>query len=110
MQLDFQERQFLNRAVAQARFFERQQLAVQAERLRAEIAAERDAFYAEMARVKAEMLAPFFELQAELERLRNYYHAHRAHVEAKQELAEILRRHAIERAMEATRDPAAPLQ
>jgi hypothetical protein len=41
MQLETEQRHLVNRAVAQARFFERQQLSVQAEQLRAEIAQER---------------------------------------------------------------------
>jgi len=43
--------------------------------------------------------------------LREYYQAHRAHIIAKQELAAIYRRHAIERAMEVEFDPlTTPLQ
>ena len=48
-------------------------------------------------------------MREELTLLRNYYEAHRAHIVAKQEVVATYRRHTIERAMEAARDPTAPL-
>jgi hypothetical protein len=110
MQLDFQERQILKRAVAQARYFEQQQLAAQAEQLRAEIAQERATMIAELATLKANIIGDYEAMREELAVLREYHNALCAHLEAKQELAAIYRRHTIERAMEAVRDPTQPLQ
>ena len=112
MRLEPQTRQYLNLCVARARAFERQQLAAEAEAMRAEIAAARDAFFAEMAKIKADMLAPFFAMQAELERirkeaalLREWRDAHVAHKQARQELLELYQRRALERAQAAEFDP-----
>jgi len=110
MQLEPQTRQFLNLCVARARAYERQQLAAEAEALRAEIAAERDAMHAKLAELKASIIGEYVEMRDELATLRECYAAHRAHVIAKQEVGAIYRRHTIERAMEAVRDPTAPLQ
>jgi hypothetical protein len=110
MPLDYEQRKLINRAAAQARFFERQQLTVQAERLRAEIAQERATMIAEVATLKANMIGEYEAMREELALLRNYYQAHRAHAAAKQEVVAVYRRRAIERAMEAVRDPTAPLQ
>ena len=110
MQLETEQRRLVNRAVAQARFFERQQLTVQAEQLRAEIAQERADMIAELATLKANIIGDYEAMREELALLRNYYEAHRAHIVAKQQVVATYRRHTIERAMEVVRDPTAPLQ
>jgi|SRR5262245_13868193 len=77
MQLEPQTRQFLNLCVARARAHERQRLTAEAEALRAEIAAERDAMYAKLAELKASIIGEYVEMreqlaatQAELTKLR----------------------------------------
>ena len=65
---------------------------------------------AELATLKANMIGEYESMREELVLLREYYEAHRTHIVAKQELAAIYRRHTIERAMEAQRDPTQPLQ
>ena len=98
MQLEPQHRQFLNMCVARARAFERQQFAAEIKALRAEMQERLTAVHRQLAAACEEAAM-----------LREYYEAHRAHIVAKRELAEVQRRHAIERAMEAVRDPAMPL-
>ncbi|HMF23568.1 MAG TPA: hypothetical protein VKG24_15775 [Pseudolabrys sp.] len=109
MQLEPEQRRLVNRAVTQARFFERQQLTTQAKQLRAEIAQERASMLAELATLKANMIGEYAAMKEELAILRQYYQAHRAYGTAKQEVVATYRRHTIERAMEAARDPTAPL-
>jgi len=109
MPLDYEQRKLVNRATAQARFFERQQLTVQADRLRAEVAQERASMIAELATLKASIVGDYEAMREELARLREYFQAHRTYIAAKQEVVATYRRHTIERAMEAARDPAAPL-
>jgi hypothetical protein len=98
MQLEPNQRRLVNIAITRAKAYEREQLAQ-----------ERADMLSELAALKAEMLAEFFAFRDELTCLRNYYHAHREHIAAKEEVVAIRRRHAIERAMEARRDPTAPL-
>jgi len=111
VQLEFQQRQFVNRCVARARAHEREQLAAEAKALRAEIAAERDALYAKLAELKASLIGDYYAMRDELERvrkeaalLREWRDAHIAHKQARDELLALYRQRALERAWAAERD------
>jgi len=110
--LDYSQREMMSRSIVHAVARERQRHAAAADELHAAIARERDEMLAEMAKIKADMLAPFFAMQAELERirkeaalLREWRDAHVAHKQARQELLELYQRRALERAQAAEFDP-----
>src|SRR6516164_6601111 len=111
MRLEPEHRRLLAVCVARARAHERQQIAAEVE---AAVAAERDAMHAKLAEIKANLLGEFFALRDELERvrkeatlLREWRDAHTAHKQARRELLALYRKHALERAWAAERDPAA---
>ena len=111
--LDHAQRQYHNRLIVKARRYERRQLA---EQLQAAIRSERDAMRAKLAEIEANILSKCNSLRAELERvreeaalLREWRDAHTAHEQAQKDLRTLYRKHAIERAWAAERDPDAQL-
>jgi hypothetical protein len=85
MMLEYEQRKLLDRAIAQARFYERQRFAAEAEQLRAEMKAERDALF-------ANIVAECEALRCRLETVQNEFLNFRAGVTKDKQLLEHINR------------------
>jgi hypothetical protein len=106
MLLDYTERQRVNRYLVLAISHERARAHTETSDLLDQLIVEKNKAREDLAVKERELEA----MKDELAFLREYFNAHVEHAIAKQEVLDVHRRHTIERAMEAQRDPAAPLQ
>jgi len=105
MQLEFEQRRFLNRCLAQARVHERTQVVAQ-------IAAEREAMQQELEALREKLQAQAEDFQKQLVTLRReaallkeWWQAYTEHQRVKHELAASYRQHMLEEAWAAEFDP-----
>ena len=101
MQLEFEQKQFLNRCVLRARRYERAQFAAEVEKLRAEMEEQTAVLRRDLAAIHRKLAETIEEARL----LRQWWQAHTEHRRAKAELAVLLRQQALEEAWATEFDP-----